>query len=76
MSLKSPIKPLFNQETNKLSLHTSTRGYVVSRMALTSVQKSSTWAPSKKDAQAKFPRQRDQKGSAYSRYSEFLEVAI
>ncbi|XP_041536177.1 F-box only protein 5 [Microtus oregoni] len=61
-------------ETNKLSLHTSTRGYVVSRTALTSVQKSSTWAPTKKDAQAKFPRQRDQKGSAYSRYSEFLEV--
>ncbi|XP_057618564.1 F-box only protein 5 [Chionomys nivalis] len=61
-------------DTNKLSLHTSTRGYVVSRTALTSVQKSSTWAPTKKDAQAKFPRQRDQKGSAYSRYSEFLEV--
>ncbi|CAO2628597.1 F-box only protein 5 [Lemmus lemmus] len=62
------------QETSKLSLHTSTRGYVVSRAALTSVQKSSTLAPPKKDAQAKFPRQRDQKGSAYSRYSEFLEV--
>ncbi|KAK7809383.1 hypothetical protein U0070_014979 [Myodes glareolus] len=63
-----------SKETNKLSLHTSTRGYVVSRMALTSVQKSSTCTPPKKDAQAKFPRQRDQKGSAYSRYSEFLEA--
>ncbi|XP_038196007.1 F-box only protein 5 [Arvicola amphibius] len=61
-------------EANKLSLHTSTRGYVVSRTALTSVQKSSTLASPKNDAQAKFPRQCDQKGSAYSRYNEFLEV--
>ncbi|CAH7312065.1 F-box only protein 5 [Phodopus roborovskii] len=62
-------------ENSKLSLHASTRGYVVCRTALTSVQKSSTWAPPKKDAPAKFPRQRDQKGSAFSRHSEFLEMA-
>lgn len=35
-------------ESNKLSLHASTRGYVVGRTALTCVQKSSTWAPPKK----------------------------
>lgn len=62
-------------ENSKLSLHASTRGFVLGRTALTSVQKASTWAPPKKDVQAKFPRQRDQKGSAYSRHSEFLEVA-
>lgn len=59
-------------ESNKLSLHASTRGYVVGRTALTSVQKSSTWAPPKKDVQ---PSQRGQRGSVYSRHNEFLEVA-
>ncbi|KAL1770166.1 F-box only protein 5 [Sigmodon hispidus] len=62
-------------ESSKLSLHASTRGYVVSRTALTSIQKSSPWTPPKKDAQTKFPSQHDQKGSAYSRHSEFLEMA-
>nr|XP_021517628.1 F-box only protein 5 [Meriones unguiculatus] len=62
-------------ESSKLSLHTSTRGYVVGRTALTSVQKASTWAPPRKDAQAKPPSQRGQKGPAYSRHSEFIEVA-
>lgn len=59
-------------ESNKLSLHASTRGYVVGRTALTCVQKSSTWAPPKKDVQ---PSQRGQRGSVYSRHNEFLEVA-
>ncbi|XP_006978143.1 F-box only protein 5 [Peromyscus maniculatus bairdii] len=63
-------------ENSKLSLHASTRGYVVSRTALTSVQKSSTWTPPRKDTQANLPSQRDQKkGPAYSRHGEFLEVA-
>ncbi|XP_051020429.1 F-box only protein 5 [Acomys russatus] len=62
-------------ENSKLSLHTTTRGFVVGRTALTSVQKSSTWAPPKRDAQVKPPSQRGQKGSAYSRHSEFIEVA-
>ncbi|KAL6048940.1 hypothetical protein STEG23_028064 [Scotinomys teguina] len=63
------------RENSKLSLHASTRGYVMSRTALTSIQKSSTWTPPRKDTQAKLSNQRDQKGSAYSRHGEFLEVA-
>lgn len=62
-------------ESSKLSLHATTRGYVVSRTALTSVQKSSTWTPPKKDVQVKSSGQRGQKGSTYSRHTEFLEVA-
>ncbi|XP_008852957.1 F-box only protein 5 isoform X2 [Nannospalax galili] len=61
-------------ENNKLSLCNSTRGHATCRIALTSVQKTA-WAPPKKDAQTKLPSQRDQKSSAYSRHSEFLEVA-
>ncbi|XP_028620196.1 F-box only protein 5 isoform X1 [Grammomys surdaster] len=60
-------------ESSKLSLHALTRGYVVGRTALTSVQKSSTWAPPKKDVQVKSSS--GQKGSTYSRHNEFLEVA-
>ncbi|XP_031209491.1 F-box only protein 5 isoform X2 [Mastomys coucha] len=62
-------------ESSKLSLHATTRGYVVSRPALTSVQKSSTWTPPKKDVQVKSSSERGQKGSTYSRHTEFLEVA-
>ncbi|XP_076782858.1 F-box only protein 5 isoform X2 [Arvicanthis niloticus] len=62
-------------DSSKLSLHASTRGYVMSRTALTSIQKSSTWAPPKKDVQVKSSSQRGQKGSTYSRHNEFLEVA-
>lgn len=64
-------------ESSKLSLHAATRGYVVGRAALTSVQKSSsTWAPpQKKDVQVKSSSQRGQKGSTYSWHNKFVEVA-
>ncbi|KAM5229028.1 F-box only protein 5 isoform 1-T1 [Ctenodactylus gundi] len=59
----------------KFSPHTSTRDYVTIRTALASIQKSATQATPKKDAQAKLSKPSDQKGSAYSRHSEFSEVA-
>ncbi|EDL03567.1 F-box only protein 5 [Mus musculus] len=62
-------------ESSKLSLHATTRGYVVGRAALTCVQKSSTWAPPKKDVQIKSSSQRGQRVSTYSRHNEFVEVA-
>lgn len=45
------------------------------RAALTCVQKSSTWAPPKKDVQIKSSSQRGQRVSTYSRHNEFVEVA-
>ncbi|XP_058526807.1 F-box only protein 5 [Ochotona princeps] len=53
----------------KFSPHASTREYVMFRTALASVQKSAVQDPPKKEAQT------SQKGSAYSRHSEFSEVA-
>lgn len=62
-------------ESSKLSLHASTRGYAVGSTALTSVQKSSTWAPPRKDVLVKPSSLCGQKGSAYSGHNEFLEVS-
>ncbi|XP_021019629.1 F-box only protein 5 [Mus caroli] len=62
-------------ESSKLSLQATTRGYVVGRAALTSVQKSSTWTPPKKDVQIKSSSQRGQTVSTFSRHNEFVEVA-
>ncbi|KAM6181530.1 F-box only protein 5 [Erethizon dorsatum] len=59
----------------KFSPHASTREYVMTRTALASVQKSASQALPKTDAQAKLSKKDDQKGSTYSRHSEFSEVA-
>ncbi|XP_031312437.1 F-box only protein 5 isoform X1 [Camelus dromedarius] len=59
----------------KFSPHASTREYVLFRTALASVQKSATQTLPKKDARTKLPDPGDQKGSTYSRHSEFSEVA-
>uniref|UniRef100_A0A8D0MYQ2 F-box domain-containing protein n=1 Tax=Sus scrofa TaxID=9823 RepID=A0A8D0MYQ2_PIG len=59
----------------KFSPHASTREYVLFRTALASVQKSATQTLPKKDTQTKLPDPGDQKGSTFSRHSEFSEVA-
>ncbi|XP_013372865.1 PREDICTED: F-box only protein 5 isoform X2 [Chinchilla lanigera] len=63
------------EKSIKSSPHASTREYVMIRTALASVQKSVSQALPKKDAQAKVSKKDDQKGSTYSRHSEFSEVA-
>nr|XP_045015733.1 F-box only protein 5 isoform X2 [Jaculus jaculus] len=62
-------------ESSKISLHASTREYAMIRTALASVQKSTAWAPPRKDALAKSSNQRDPKNSTHSRHNEFFEVA-
>ncbi|XP_002714999.1 F-box only protein 5 [Oryctolagus cuniculus] len=59
----------------KFSPHASTREYVMFRTALASIQKSATQTPPQKNVQTKLSNHGDQKGSAYSRHSEFSEVA-
>ncbi|XP_037666801.1 F-box only protein 5 [Choloepus didactylus] len=59
----------------KFSPHASTREYVMFRTALASVQKSAVQTLPKKDTLANLSSQADQKGSTYSRHSEFSEVA-
>nr|XP_008005823.2 F-box only protein 5 isoform X2 [Chlorocebus sabaeus] len=63
------------ENNNKFSPHASTREYVMFRTPLASVQKSAAQTSLKKDAQTKVSNQGDQKGSTYSRHSEFSEVA-
>ncbi|XP_023556697.1 F-box only protein 5-like [Octodon degus] len=63
------------EKSIKFSPHASTREYVTIRTALASVQKSASQPLPKKDAQAKLSKQDDRKSSAYSRHSEFSEVA-
>ncbi|XP_024407990.2 F-box only protein 5 [Desmodus rotundus] len=59
----------------KFSSHASTREYVRFRTALASVQKSASQTPSRNYAGGKLSDPADQKGSTYSRHSEFSEVA-
>lgn len=59
----------------KFSPHASTRENVMFRTALASVQKSAAQTPPSKDARPKLSNPSDQKGSIYSRHSEFSEVA-
>ncbi|XP_003468474.3 F-box only protein 5 [Cavia porcellus] len=63
------------EKSIKFSPHASTREYVMIRTALASVQKSASQTLPKKDAQTKLSKKDDQKGSTYSRHSEFSEVA-
>ncbi|XP_053447451.1 F-box only protein 5 isoform X1 [Nycticebus coucang] len=57
------------------SAHASTRDYVMLRIPLASVQEATAQTPFPKDAQTKLSSQGDQKGSTYSRHSEFSKVA-
>uniref|UniRef100_A0A8C5K136 F-box protein 5 n=1 Tax=Jaculus jaculus TaxID=51337 RepID=A0A8C5K136_JACJA len=68
-------KAIQRRESSKISLHASTREYAMIRTALASVQKSTAWAPPRKDALAKSSNQRDPKNSTHSRHNEFFEVA-
>ncbi|XP_077005422.1 F-box only protein 5 [Tamandua tetradactyla] len=59
----------------KFSPHASTREYSAFRTALASVQKSAVQTLPPKKTQTSLSNQDDQKGSIYSRHSEFSEVA-